>query len=79
MTKAEILKSLTGKTSDQLGGTYKAKYSEMDELTGIGVLRISGPRIFPNLDACVKAQLQNFNAADQEIEDVIGQVLLKLG
>lgn len=78
MSNSEILKAITGKMADQLGGSYKAKYAEIKDLVTLGLLRESGPRVFPNLDVQVKSQLQSFNATDQEIADVIGQVLLKL-
>lgn len=73
-----IFEAITGKSSSAAGGTYKTKSEEIDQVMSLGFLRLADGRIWPNLEACIKNRLKAFDATDQDVEDVVGQVLLRL-
>lgn len=76
--KSELLKRILGKTAN-LVGNYKQRYQEADELATLGFLKNDKQkRLYPNLATHVKSQLETYKATDTEINDVVGQVLLRL-
>ncbi len=79
--KVELLKQILGKPNAGSVADYKQRYTEADELASIslGFLRRDPQgRLYPNLAKRIKEQLENYGPTDGEINDVIGQVLIRL-
>lgn len=76
-TKKDIFVAILGK--EPQGGTGQTdRYKAIDDLCGAGWLRLEKGFVYANLAANVKAQLAPYTPTEQDIDAVIGQVLLKL-
>lgn len=77
-SKNGIFEAITGKSSSAAGAAYKAKSEEIDQVVSLGFLRTEKGHTYPNLSVGITARLKAFNATPQDVEDVVGQVLLRL-
>jgi hypothetical protein len=77
--KVDLLRLILGKKGTAFVADYKQRYKEADELASLGFLRKDTKgRLYPNLAEAMNERLREYNATEKDIEDVIGQVLLKV-
>lgn len=77
---AQLVRAIKGKEQNNLSGQQnKEMKTELKIIVAIGIVRTdSAGRYYPNLEEIVKTRLAQFNATDKDVEDVIGQVLLRV-
>jgi hypothetical protein len=76
-TKKDVFTAILGKEPSG-GGFQQERYKAIDEMTDAGWLRKDSGFVCGDLAAHIKGQLAHYNATDQEVDDVVGQVLLRL-
>lgn len=79
MQKAAIVTALTGRKTVNMQRDFKDQYAEIDELAGLGFVR-KDPKngIYPYLGVGIKKRIAEFEPSDNDIDQIIGQVMLRL-
>ncbi len=79
MQKAAIVTAITGRKTVNMPRDFKDEYTEIDELALIGFVR-KDPKngIYPSLGVGIKKRLEQFEPTNEEIDAVIGQIMLRL-
>jgi len=77
--KAALITNILGRKTVNMQRDFKDQYEEIDELCALGFLR-KDPKngVYPNMGVGIKRRLEAYSPSDTEIDNIIGQVMLKL-